>query len=352
MKKILLFVILMVSAVALQAQDTVYSYNIPDKYFVYKNWWNEVDTLPGKFAMGTTGPCPESTFAMFNNVDDTLTVYGIAASIHPAIDDFPTYTGGQDFSADRAKVKLFMRLYECGTESPRGLPYQIGPDLTICFADSPDYYFSITRPAPSYAINSTLNDPIPVYERYFDEPILVTDSFFVGITMIPDYNVASPNHPEFNLFDMILEAYVTNIYIYDYDAMYAFVSDTCRWARKVLIPQQGDYFLYPIITPNPDTTGGTDTIGGGDTLGVYGADATDRLLRVTPNPATDEVRLTSSLEMQRVEVIDANGRRMHDSPAHGHETTLDLRGWPAGSYVVRVYTPAGLAAKKLIVQRK
>ena len=45
------------------------------------------------------------------------------------------------------------------------------------------------------------------------------------------------------------------------------------------------------------------------------------------------------------------GREVGDTPHTGLTATLDVSRWPAGTYILRLHTPAGTVGKKLIVRR-
>ena len=73
-----------------------------------------------------------------------------------------------------------------------------------------------------------------------------------------------------------------------------------------------------------------------------------RALAVWPNPAQQSVRV-SGAHGAAVGLVDLLGRvvRTHAPVADAEEITLDLRGLPAGVYIVR----AGTAARRLLIER-
>ena len=140
----------------------------------------------------------------------------------------------------------------------------------------------------------------------------------------------------------------------------------------------GVTFEFPILTP-PDsnyvwdsTTVGHDTtylgdtlivtdtvIIGGDTvittdtilLSIQNGSLLDRLTGVMPNPAVGTAKVVSSFGMSMVEAYDMSGTLVHRQKADGLATTLDVRRWPTGTYLLRIHTPQGTAVKKLVVRR-
>ena len=145
------------------------------------------------------------------------------------------------------------------------------------------------------------------------------------------------------------------------------------------------FFFFPILTPDTTAAGGdttnvnpgdtiiagNDTIAigdtlivcdttiiGGDTIVTYDtilsigqSDMLQRFTGVMPNPAVGVAKVVSSFGMQRVEVYDATGAKVYDSRAAGLSHTLDVDRWPAGTYLVRIHTPQGVAVKRLVVSR-
>ena len=76
----------------------------------------------------------------------------------------------------------------------------------------------------------------------------------------------------------------------------------------------------------------------------------DEETAVMPNPATNKVRVTSSFGLTRIETYDAKGRLVQTLPASGLKADLDISTWPRGTYLLRIFTPAGPTTKKLLIQ--
>ena len=77
----------------------------------------------------------------------------------------------------------------------------------------------------------------------------------------------------------------------------------------------------------------------------------DKYTYLVPNPAGESVTVASSFELQHVEVYDMNGRKVVDKDCTGLSVTLDVSGWPEGTYIVNIRNLQGTATKKLTVQR-
>ena len=55
--------------------------------------------------------------------------------------------------------------------------------------------------------------------------------------------------------------------------------------------------------------------------------------------------------MQHVEIYNLHGKTFYEQSHPTTHLTVNLDGWPAGGYMVRIQTPDGTVMKKLIVRR-
>ena len=62
-----------------------------------------------------------------------------------------------------------------------------------------------------------------------------------------------------------------------------------------------------------------------DPVGIATADSGS--VRLQPNPASGSVVVMSSYGIERVEVYDTRGRRVHEQAANGTTTGFDVSGW-------------------------
>ena len=68
-----------------------------------------------------------------------------------------------------------------------------------------------------------------------------------------------------------------------------------------------------------------------------------------PNPANDVLTIFSSFSMKRIEVYSMNGVMVESMDCEGVSTQLTVADYPKGVYIVKLYTPKGVATKKLVV---
>lgn len=111
------------------------------------------------------------------------------------------------------------------------------------------------------------------------------------------------------------------------------------WCDSARVSEWSDTVRF--FVPNWDTTGG-----GGEPVGID-VD-TDRNIQLQPNPTSDKVTVQSSISMRKIELFGSDGKRIADFDASGFASSLDLSAYPAGTYIVRITTSAGMTTKRLV----
>ena len=357
MKKTMLLALALLAATVGWSQDTLYT---PLQEGYYNNNIPKLDM--GYMFQGVSQwgiGCGVVTKEMYTAKEDTLTVYGVAAAMvtnkessYPLPDEteeqWLNYFYSQYLDTSLDECYEYLGLY---LRSGDSLEVQQEKLVHRKF-DSPTYYVESGVPRaynPNYVY--------PMYERFFDTPVAVTDTFYMGVTqrsMV--YPFGSPqDHMDFRLLYIGGEA-CNHFYEYHVNK-YCWPGENVVWDW----PSRGPlgyceyYLIFPILTPRPDadTTGGStgdSTAVGGDTLTVVPADMMVRYVSVQPNPAVDEARVLSSFGLERIEAYNAGGQKVYEGKAEGLEATLDVKGWPRGSYLLRITTPMGTVTKKLLVE--
>ncbi len=95
-----------------------------------------------------------------------------------------------------------------------------------------------------------------------------------------------------------------------------------------------DMFIFPVIE--------------GD-VGLTEAEV-NSLSYIFPNPAKDEVMVASSLTMERVEIVNMLGQVVFAADVNANSVKVNTAEMGAGNYLVKMYTEAGMATKKLVVE--
>ena len=73
-------------------------------------------------------------------------------------------------------------------------------------------------------------------------------------------------------------------------------------------------------------------------------------INVYPNPATDQVNITSSEEMTRVAVFNYLGQKVYEEAVKNREYRMNVDNLTNGVYYLRIQTDSGLITRKIMVQ--
>ena len=329
---------LAISALTASAQDTLFNKLPKDSHF-YNNFPHE-DTV---YLLYSNARTDRNICAKFQQCDDSLMVYGIAAGIFD-----PDYV----ISRVGTNGYIFMdQTYDSCIESLRlyradaGTLTQLGEDLTIHIIDTPmNYYWDLGKTRMTSDFPKL--PPIPMYERYFSTPQVVADSFYVAYTTFGYYRVAlGDNHTisRYGITPACIAPHNRLVPSYD-EPRTEFYNNRWKYWRN-----PGYHYctlIFPILTPNSDNVSGDN----GDSVSVERSDTWHRMVSVSPNPTGGKARILSSFGLTRIEVFSADGRLLYDRSAEGLSADLDVSGWAAAIYHLRIHTPMGTVSRRLIVR--
>lgn len=343
------------------AQDTLYRDTPLSNY--YCTFWPDTTDIGFGFHDYSYGRITAKRFV----TQDTLTVYGIAAAVLTYIlfDDCPCRPAPfwledtakymkehypEDPTFDHLEESLLLYQYSGNASSRMQL---IGDSLPVHTIDTPVSYYMQTNVygCPTTEGDTCYKSPLPVYERYFTIPQNVHDTFYTGFTR----NCMGFYHDTTDSWTAKhLEVYVPvfgkpggapnppgdyHVAVYRQYAHGAPASWEYRTTSGGVV-----YFIFPILTPKPEEEPGEGPVA------VSGMAEWDRYVSLSPNPAKERVEVISSFGMSSVKVYDDGGREVHEQQVSGHKAVLDVHGWPAGTYLLRITTPMGTTTKKLLVR--
>jgi hypothetical protein len=268
---------------------------------------------------------------------DSLIIYGIAAAINVSPFDFELPPEECYYDTGDTYTYEYLRLYK---PTPDSLICQ--RSVKVHPGHTPvAYYINLDR----WHYTPVERFITPVYELYF-RPQKVVDSFYVGMTNwggMPYTDSTGRVWPQRNRHLRIFDFGMVSV-SYAEKWIYCLLYPAPRTWLHLVSPQSFTY-LFPILTPKPDTTAT------GDTLGATDAGLVERFTGVIPNPAAEKARVVSSFGISLVEVYIPGGALVLSQRADGLHVDLDVGRWPAGTYLVRIHTPQGVAVKKLVVRR-
>ena len=306
MKKIAIIIsAVMAFSGALRSQtiDTITMSCPPDTYYQNDHWMSTQDTL---ICTGLGfNPAQCWGLARYFHFDDTTTVYGIAVMVE--IDWMDTLYS-VDTTLDPVAEDLQLYEYRMGS-----FVMATNEQLHVHFRDTlPSYYLDLTQAQFNYPYGSPI-PPRPVHERYFRNPVAVSDSVFVAITnnhhhQTPEGMMTSPGIHVSGFLPVAKyrSCMPGQILAYRWNLRNAPMDTIWEPRSEYSI---GRLFLYPIIAPPDTTTPPHDTI-------------------VNPNDTVNP----------------------GDTTGVGHTFSLDVSSWPRGTYLLRILTPAGPTTKKLLIQ--
>lgn len=87
-----------------------------------------------------------------------------------------------------------------------------------------------------------------------------------------------------------------------------------------------------------------------DTVGIGGPTALSQLTFLVPNPAKDEVTVSSSFNLREIDIWTVGGVWVHHQSASGHQVTVPIDFLRPGTYIVAIRTHDGTTHKKLLIQ--
>lgn len=349
MKKLALFLLLVAAALSATAQDTI---DRPRSNYLHT--WPDIDddkeiqACFDRFVFMhvlETERCGEVGQGYY--VESPTAVYGIAAVLKMRASRYD-YTEEEIQSRSHHLLDTalsasfeYLRLYEPDS-SGRGL--NVLAETQVSATDTPVCYFHVAAQNPVYPGEDPHVGPRQVFEVYFDQPVTVTDTFFVGMTKLMGCDTVINGEywsPSWEIhYVYVASSDLLNMWgCSDVIHGMTFTRPPRASMSDARISEDGRYFLFfPILTP-PE---------GSAAVSAQAPEVLDRYVALQPNPATDRVTVTSSFGLTRIEVHDAAGRKLHDAPASGFSASLDLSRFPSGTLILTVHTPAGPATKKLL----
>lgn len=338
------------------AQDTIHSTALPVNVYDV-NWPDSLLADSTHVFLGNleSANSSDARIGVIKYTDETLKVYGIAAALVKYNDLMAPDQRAENALFVQDTVNFFDEMLYLWQKDGDNIQ-QVGECLTVNVGqDPPQYYWDLGLILDN---TGTPYPILPMFERYFQEPILVHDTFLVGkgyTNGLPAVNKPDGVHEYYQNWHVLVPTFIilnanrdswlysgTQIMFY-YPEFKPPVGATPMhrgWEKITNSWYGGHVMLFPIITSNSDTT----------REGIENLTPVERNTVVSPNPATGTVRVASGFGLQHIEVYDDAGRRVYDAEASGMQAHIDVGSWPRGAYTVHVRTAVGTAIKKLLVQ--
>ena len=270
MKKTILFLGLIAASIggSLHAQDTIHLAGPQSNYFY--NVWLDSGSF-NRWADRNGYMNPGDAVAKLFLTNDTLNVYGVAGILLNPWDDFCGDTAeivSQYLDTSRSNCSSSFRIYQYDASQTDPM-VALGEPLPVV-ATAPVSYFLDMGAAMPNELSGMYNSqfPIfPVFERYFQTPQTVHDTFYTGINFEMNWGACNygqagylPTLPFYIPLFIPNEPKVWNESIaghyFDRNPMTAEIDTMWIYTENL----SGYMFIFPIIAP-PDTT-----VNPGDTI--------------------------------------------------------------------------------------
>ena len=218
-----------------------------------------------------------------------------------------------------------------------------------------DYYYHMawTTGAGTLSEYSWVN---PVYECYFENPVIVTDSFYVGSTKHNEQqNYTGGYYIEECQRRLTMNDRRTHLAVqvahgdnsmpgidtFTYNPhpeymWYHEYSDDTTWHLEK--DPRSFLCIFPIIDTNYKHSSNIDPA------------ELEKKVDLSPNPTTGKTLLSSDVMIRDVEVFAADGRRVEHKTVNGNSMPFHSDRWPKGLYLFHVHTTSGTVVRKLMVQ--
>lgn len=255
---------------------------------------------------------------------------------------------------------------------------------------------------------------VPAFELYFDTPHLMTDTFFVGLRetgynagvcyfsydsassyivhgatlypttyyytlhptvdvwgglfpiIVPNRHCDAPTKPrtivytttntvQFELPYTVGDSLLLSVARAGQPADSGDLYNVTGEVMSIVLPDSGHYEarLRRFCSRNDSTVlvsdwGAAASVTIPNQLGITGCEAEARLT-ISPNPAKESVTVECDIKDGTITLLDIRGRTLAAMPSS--QSSIDLSGLPAGTYILRLTAPQGSAVKKLTVTR-
>ena len=344
--------LLLAGIIPAAAQDTIFTQDVPAIY-QSTNW---PDTSVFNHCEASYGTNIEANlFGIIQHTDSQMKVYGVAVSLVIPPDYYwveQTLIEETNKVVDTARSSLnneYLRVWQKDGDNMQ----QVGPELAFEVSQGADYYWDLQLPSD----DGGRLKPYPMFERYFEKAIVVQDTFVIGARKCNGLQPSQPYPYQYQTWPV----FFASVYLWDLDSngyatgLHYTNTREMSWVDSVIsIEPDGDTIVTPahwvILRHQVGTMMVFPIIVDPESAGIDDVNPVERNTIVSPNPATETVKVASGFGLQEIEVFDAAGARVHSQKASGLSATLNVASWPRGTYILRIRTAMGIATKKLIVQ--
>lgn len=354
MKRLIVFAILLLTMGGVSiAQDTIYS---PKPHWYYN--YLIADSLNQRHFFSDQLRVNNCDLTKVFYTDRPMYIYGVAIALRSM-----RYVDGRwDNMTEEERIRLarsarvidtsfnhsieFVRAYEL---APKGDTIKILREAVCGVRMTPKNCWYKLRLPPNLHVSLVEMEIVPIYEVYFDSPLWVSDSFYVGVSQYTHTLVDSAGVLWYQNWPLsvpargIPRADIASNPILPYNSLISCEGDCIRWGltadcEDTLNPERRqDFVMWPIV----DST----------MVGVAPPSVVQPEVSVSPNPTTGRATVVSEHELSHIEIINTQGEFVGYHSVSGTRAELDLTRYPTGIYFLHIYTEGGTVSRRVSVVR-
>lgn len=350
MKKIILIVSLLFLGCITKAQDTLTSFK-PSWFYNYH--------CPERLVGGAIATLTSCDITKVCYTDQPRYIYGVAVAAR-------TLEGmdvlWEDFSDEQkaywlnyhpiidtsfAHCEEFIRVYELNKDTITILREG------LCNLGTPaSYYLELPDEIVTHGYSKNMWT-LCFYEIYFDAPLWVTDSFYVGMTQyLPKRDPVTGQWPQWPL--QPAHSYLnSNEYDIPFNNLYSPDSNCDQWYYAREIPQasrtgiynnytRNEWWMFPIVDSNTWHPNSPEAIASMSTAPA---------VNVSPNPTTGVVSVQSEHNISYIEIYNSQGQLVDIHNTRASSCELDISDYRSGVYFLHIYTSGGTVSKRVSLVR-
>lgn len=354
MKKVIYFTLLLLFCSIANAQDTLTAFK-PTWFYNYHSIERPITGSMG------TGVC-DITKVFYT--DHPRYIYGVAvaANTYCCVERYwkNLSDAEKEFWYDQVEdtnlshCEEFIRAYEYAKDT-----INILREGLCNITTPPSYYLELPDEITPHWADEWIWR-LSIYEVYFDEPLWVTDSFYVGMSQyLPKRNSMAEKWPVWPMIPVkspiIVMSDIPDNLHYPFNILFSPDSNCSQWYYSDDLPRTGspappytsvlngytlhELWFFPIVDSGswePPHHEGIAPRPSGPTIDV------------SPNPTTGKVAIHSEHNISYIEIYNSQGQLADIHNAQSTSCELDLSSLPSGVYFLHLYTSGGTATKRVL----
>lgn len=352
MKRIIIIIYLLSLGGIIHAQDTLTAFK-PSWFY---NYHSPVRPTPGTMR---TGHC-DITKVYYT--DQPRYIYGVAVAVNTIdaaeyfwsnlTDEEKEFYCNLVEDTTLAHCEEFIRAYEKNKDT-----ITILREGLCNITTPPSCYLEIPDSVAPHWMNEHLWR-LRIYEIYFDVPLWVTDSFYVGMSQyLPKKNSSADKWPVWPMIPVSSEMPISipEDLHHPFNILFSPDSNCSQWYYSDELRSGGnidpsyvtllnnltfpEYWFFPIVDSGSWNPPHWEAIAPLPSVST---------VTVGPNPTTGKLSVHSEHVISYIDIYDSHGELIDIHNTRALSCELDLSALPTGVYFLHLYTSGGTVSKRVI----